>query len=101
MGQHDLPAIATVWAYLTQKHWDNAGPELFNNPVLSRRHGMGDVINFRKARKIAERSLHGGRAAANRLKHGRTKTERTLDAARDAKARHDLDQHRVDTGDER
>jgi uncharacterized protein DUF4169 len=62
---------------------------------------MGDVINFRKARKIAERSLHGGRAAANRLKHGRTKTERTLVAARDAKARHDLDQHRVDTGDER
>ena len=62
---------------------------------------MGDVINLRKARKIAEGSLHGGRAAANRLKHGRSKAERTLDAARDAKARHDLDQHRVDTGDER
>ena len=100
-SRHDLRALATLWAYLTQKHRDNAGPELCNNPVLSRRHGMGDVINFRKARKIAERSLHGGRAAANRSKHGRTKTERTLDAARDAKARHDLDQHRVDTGDER
>jgi Domain of unknown function (DUF4169) len=97
--RHDLRVLATLWAYLTQKHRDNAGPELCNNPVLSRRHGMGDVINFRKARKIAERSLHGGRAAANRLKHGRTKTERKLVAARDAKARHDLDQHRVDTGE--
>ena len=33
-GQQDLPALATLWAYLTQKHRDNAGPELFNNPVL-------------------------------------------------------------------
>lgn len=62
---------------------------------------MGDVINLRKARKMTERSLHGGRAASNRLKHGRTKAERTLAASRDAKARHDLEQHRVDTGDER
>jgi hypothetical protein len=62
---------------------------------------MGDVINFRKARKVAERSLHGGRAAVNRLKYGRRKVDRDLDAARDAKALHDLEQHRVDTGDER
>ena len=62
---------------------------------------MGNVINFRNARKIAERSLHGGRAAVNRLKHGRRKAERNLAAARDVKARYDLDQHRVDTGDER
>ena len=62
---------------------------------------MGDVINFRKARKVAERSLHGGRAAVNRLKYGRRKVNRDLDAARDAKALHDLEQHRVDTGDER
>jgi hypothetical protein len=62
---------------------------------------MGDVINFRKARKVAERSLHGGRAAVNRLKYGRRKVDRNLDAARDAKALHDLEQHRVETGDER
>ena len=62
---------------------------------------MGDVINFRKARKVAERSLHGGRAAVNRLRYGRTKAERNLQSARDVKAHHDLDQHRVDTGDER
>ena len=62
---------------------------------------MGDVVNFRKARKTAERSLHLQQAAANRLKYGRRKADRTLEAARKAKARHDLDQHRVDTGDER
>jgi hypothetical protein len=62
---------------------------------------MGDVINFRKARKTAVRSLRLDRAAANRLRHGRSRAGRNLEAARDAKARHDLDQHRVDTGDER
>ena len=62
---------------------------------------MGDVVILRKARRIAERSLHGGRAAVNRLKHGRRKVDRDLDAARDAKALHDLEQHRVETGDER
>jgi Domain of unknown function (DUF4169) len=62
---------------------------------------MGDVINFRKARKTAARSLRQSRAAANRLRHGRSKAERNLQSARDAKAHHDLDLHRVDTGDER
>ena len=62
---------------------------------------MGDLINFRKARKTAERPLHEQRAAANRLKHGRSKAERILEAARKVKVHHDLDQHRVDTGDER
>ncbi|MCC6888394.1 MAG: DUF4169 family protein [Hyphomicrobiales bacterium] len=62
---------------------------------------MGDVINFRKAHKRAERLLREDRAAANRLKHGRSKAERILEAAREAKSRRDLDQHRVDTGDQR
>jgi hypothetical protein len=62
---------------------------------------MGDLINFRRVRKSAERSLREQRAAASRLKHGRSKAERTLEAARKMKIRHDLDQHRVDTGDER
>jgi len=62
---------------------------------------MGDVINLRKARKSAERLLHQQQAAANRVKHGRSKAERSLEAARQAKRRHDLEQHRVDTGDER
>jgi hypothetical protein len=33
--QQDLPAIATVRAHLTQKHWGNAGPEhCLTNPVV-------------------------------------------------------------------
>ena len=62
---------------------------------------MGDLVNLRKARKAAERELKERSAAANRLTHGRSKAERKLTAARDAKARHDLDQHRIRTGDER
>ena len=62
---------------------------------------MGNIINFRKARKTAERPMRQQAAAANRLKHGRTKAERNLETARQVKISHDLDQHRVDTGDER
>jgi hypothetical protein len=62
---------------------------------------MGELVHFRKARKIIERTLEERRAAANRLLHGRSKADRNLDEARNAKARRALDQHRVDTGDER
>lgn len=62
---------------------------------------MGDVISLRNARKAAERSRRQEVAAANRLKHGRGRAERQLAAARDAKSRRDLDQHRVEAGDER
>lgn len=62
---------------------------------------MGDVVNFRKAHKAAERSLRQCRAASYRWGYGRHAAERKLGAARDAKARHDLDLHWVDTGDER
>jgi hypothetical protein len=61
---------------------------------------MGDVVKLRKARKRLERQRDEAEAAAHRLLHGRTKAERRLDAARDGKASRDLDQHRVDTGDE-
>jgi hypothetical protein len=62
---------------------------------------MGDVFNLRKARKSAERSQQQQAAAANRIKFGRSKAERNIEAARTAKSRRHLDQHRVDTGDER
>jgi hypothetical protein len=62
---------------------------------------MGDIVNLRRARKKAERALGERKAAANRLLHGRSKAERELEADRDAKARRDLDRHRVETGDER
>jgi hypothetical protein len=62
---------------------------------------MGKIINLRTVRKALKRKLEGERAAANRLLHGRGKAERKLQAARDAKAHRDLDQHRIETGDER
>ena len=62
---------------------------------------MGDIVNLRRARKKAERQAAERRAAANRLLHGRSKTERELETARGAKDRRDLDRHRIETGDER
>jgi hypothetical protein len=62
---------------------------------------MGDIVNLRKARKQIERQLDEREAAANRLMHGRTKAERKAEAARKAKARRDIDQHQVETGDPR
>jgi hypothetical protein len=62
---------------------------------------MGELVSFRKTRKKIERALDKKRAASNRLLHGRSKADRNLDAARNAKARRALDQHRVETGDER
>jgi hypothetical protein len=62
---------------------------------------MGDVIKLREARKRAERQRKEQRAAANRILHGRSKAERNLQSARDAKTRRELDQHQVETGDER
>jgi Domain of unknown function (DUF4169) len=61
---------------------------------------MGDAVNLRRARKRAERELGERKAAANRLLHGRSKAERELETKREAKARRDLDRHRVETGDE-
>ena len=60
---------------------------------------MGDLVNLRRARKTAARQLDEKRAAANRVRHGRSKAERELSAARNAKSRRDLDQHRTETGD--
>jgi Domain of unknown function (DUF4169) len=62
---------------------------------------MGDVIKLRTARKQAKRQLGQEQAASNRLRHGRTKADRSLDQARATKARRDLDQRRIETGDKR
>jgi hypothetical protein len=62
---------------------------------------MGDIVNLRKARKQAERQFAEQKASANRLLHGRSKTERELEIKRDTKARRELDRHRIETGDER
>lgn len=60
---------------------------------------MGDIVNLHKARKRAAREREAQRAAANRLTHGRTKTERSLEAARSENARRLLDAHKIDPGD--
>lgn len=62
---------------------------------------MGDIVNFRKARKRRERELVAQRAAENRIRHGRGKAERELVSARETKARRELEQHRIKTGDDR
>jgi hypothetical protein len=62
---------------------------------------MGDVINLRGTRKRNKRLRDEQRAAANRLLHGRTKAERNLQAAREAKLGRDLDMHRADRGEEK
>jgi hypothetical protein len=62
---------------------------------------MGDLVNLRKVRKTVKRKLEQERAATNRLLHGQTKGDRALDAARKAKAARELEQHRVETGDDR
>jgi hypothetical protein len=62
---------------------------------------MGEIVNLRKARKKIERQLDERQAAANRLIHGRSKAERNAEAARKAKARRNIDQHQVETGDPR
>ena len=62
---------------------------------------MGEIVNLRRARKQAERKLSEQAAAANRLAYGRGKADRALDQAKGERALHELDQHRVATGDER
>ena len=62
---------------------------------------MGDIVNLRKARKVARKLQEAERAAANRITHGRTKAERTLEATRAEKTRRLLDAHKIDTGDTR
>src|SRR5262245_32481068 len=61
---------------------------------------MGDILNLRRARKSAQRRAAEQKAAANRLLHGRTKSERELEAARNSKERRDLDRHRIEKADE-
>jgi hypothetical protein len=60
---------------------------------------MGDLVNLRTARKRAKRRQAEQQAASNRLVHGRSKAERALTQAQSDKARQDLDEHRIETGD--
>jgi hypothetical protein len=55
--------------------------------------GPINLNRFRKERAKADAKL---RADANAAKHGRTKAERLLDAARTKKARDMLDRHKIE-----
>jgi hypothetical protein len=62
---------------------------------------MGEIVNLRRARRAETRRRSAIQAAENRLAHGRSKVERTLEEARAKKARRELDAHRIETEDGR
>jgi len=56
---------------------------------------MADIVNLRNARKQARRKSAEQKAQANRLAHGRPSAEGKRDAAQQAQAKRQLDQHRI------
>jgi Domain of unknown function (DUF4169) len=52
---------------------------------------MGEVVNLRAARKVAERDAARAKATENAAKHGRSKALRALEKARKERAARDLD----------
>ncbi len=61
---------------------------------------MGEVINLRQARKRKARAAGEAEADANRLKFGRTKTQRLWDAAQNERVSKDLDAHKIEKSDD-
>jgi hypothetical protein len=60
---------------------------------------MGEIVSLRKVRKEIKKRDDAERAVANRIVHGRTKAERTLEQARAAKTNRRLDGHKIEPGD--
>ncbi|PIB93016.1 DUF4169 family protein [Caulobacter sp. FWC2] len=52
---------------------------------------MADIVNLNQARKAKAKADDKVRTSENRAKFGRTKAEKTLDAARADKLKRDLD----------
>jgi hypothetical protein len=61
---------------------------------------MGNVINLRIVRKRAARRRQAAEASESRALHGQTKTQRLQIEAQEAKAKRDLDAHRIQEGEE-
>ncbi len=57
---------------------------------------MGEIVNLKQARKRKARGEADATAAENRAKHGRSKAEREVEAARRAIAERALDGNRRD-----
>ena len=55
---------------------------------------MADILSLSKARKVKARDAKEASAAANRVKFGRTKAEKALDAAEAKKAEKIIDAHK-------
>jgi hypothetical protein len=60
---------------------------------------MGELVNLRLERKRKRRSESAEKATERRIQNGITKSERSLEEAREKRAELNLDQHRLDTGD--
>jgi hypothetical protein len=61
--------------------------------------GMGDIVNLNRFKKRAERESAARQADANRVRFGRSKSERALEKSESERARAQLDQVRLDGGD--
>jgi len=57
---------------------------------------MVEIVNLRRARKAKGRAEKDRTAEANRAKHGVAKPTRDLAKAREMKATHEIDAHKLD-----
>ena len=60
---------------------------------------MGDLVNLKRFKKRAEKEQSARQADANRVKFGRSKSERASEQQRNDRASNLLEQHRLDDGD--
>ena len=60
---------------------------------------MGDLINLNRFKKRSEREKSAQQADLNRVRFGRTKSERSLEQQRTIRANNMLDQHHIDGED--
>ena len=57
---------------------------------------MADIVNLRRVKKAKVRAEKSAQADANRVQHGAPKHLRNLAKARDEKAVHDLEAHKLE-----
>ncbi len=60
---------------------------------------MGDLVNLKRFKKRGEREQAAKQADTNRIRFGRTKSERALDELNARRTGNLLDQHRLDDED--
>lgn len=60
---------------------------------------MGELVNLKRARKRRTKSEAAQQAELNRVRFGRTKSERKNESAQKADAAKKLDQHELPKGD--